>query len=89
MLLYHFRDSQYKDETVSRRSYLYDGNPIHDNTLFILRRTPVAIVVTKGSDISVARRFFLKIGIRNGAHFVIPKFCLSSTLMWLYWNKGF
>ena len=39
---YHYRDSHYKDKTVSRPSYLYDGNLIHvpGNAVFISRRTP-------------------------------------------------
>ena len=38
MAYYKFRDYHYKDKTVSHRSYLYNDNPIHGNTVFILRR---------------------------------------------------
>ena len=33
-------ESHYKDKTVSRPSYLYNGNPIHGEMVFILRRGP-------------------------------------------------
>ena len=33
-----YRGSHYKDMTVSRQSYLYDGNYMPERTIFILRR---------------------------------------------------
>ena len=35
-----YRNIHYKDKTVSRPSYLYNGNPIPGKTVFILRRVP-------------------------------------------------
>ena len=35
---YQHRNSHYKDETVSRPSYLYNGNPIPEKTVFTLRK---------------------------------------------------
>ena len=38
MSSYQYRDSHYKDKTVSQPSYLYNWNPIHRKTVFILRQ---------------------------------------------------
>ena len=40
---YQYRNSYYKDKTVSRPSYLYKGNPISRKTVFVLRRGPDAV----------------------------------------------
>ena len=37
---YQYRYSHYQDKTVWRQSYLYSGNLIHRNTVFILRQRP-------------------------------------------------
>ena len=37
------KDSHYKDTTVSRPSYLYNGNLIPGKTAFILKQGPVAV----------------------------------------------
>ena len=37
-LSYQYRDSHYEYKTVSRPSYIHDGNPIPERTLFILRQ---------------------------------------------------
>ena len=37
---YQYKDSHYKDKTVSRPFYLYNENPIHEKTVFVLRRGP-------------------------------------------------
>ena len=38
MSSWQYGNSHYKDKTVSRPSYLYNGNPIPGKTVFILRR---------------------------------------------------
>ena len=41
MSSYQYRNSHYKDKTLSRPSfYLYNGNPIPEKTVFLLRRDP-------------------------------------------------
>ena len=40
MSSYQYRNSHYKDNTVFRPSYLYNGNPIPGKTVFIERRGP-------------------------------------------------
>ena len=40
ILCYHYRNSHYKDRAVSWPSYLYNGNPILGQTIFILRWDP-------------------------------------------------
>ena len=37
---YLYRNSHYKDKTLSRQSHLYNGHPIPVKTVFILRRGP-------------------------------------------------
>ena len=37
---YPYRNSRYKDNTVIRLSYLYNGNPIHGKVVFILKNAP-------------------------------------------------
>ena len=39
-ICYKYRYSHYKDKTVSRPSYLYNGNPIPSKTVFMLRQGP-------------------------------------------------
>ena len=41
---YQYRDSHYKDKTVSRPSYLYDGNPLHGKTVLTLKRRPDELI---------------------------------------------
>ena len=39
-MFYQFKYSHYKEKTVSRAAYLYNGNAIHGNTVSISRRGP-------------------------------------------------